>query len=180
MKTLVLIGLLAAGLVAVQELPKPAAPEGPHQWLEQLVGEWTAKSEASMGPGTEPIKAEAREVVRSIGGLWTVAEADTSIQGTRVHSILTLGYDPVKQAFVGTWIDSVQAHLWLYRGTLDESKKILTLEAEGPSFDDPNQVAKFRDVIEIASPDRRLARSFIQGPDGNWIQFQSGEYQRKK
>ena len=31
----------------------------------------------------------------------------------------TLGYDPAKKKYVGTFIASVMTHLWIYSGSLD-------------------------------------------------------------
>ena len=77
---------------------------------------------------------------------------------------MTLGYDSAKGTFVGTWIDSVQPHLWHYTGTLDEARQVLTLESEGPTFDDPTRTAKYRDVIELVAPGHRTLTSSVQGP----------------
>ena len=49
---------------------------------------------------------------------------------------MTLGFDPQKGGYVGTWIGSMTSFLWIYRGTLDRVEKILTLDTEGPNFDD--------------------------------------------
>ena len=48
---------------------------------------------------------------------------------------MTLGFDPQKGGYVGTWIGSMTSFLWIYRGTLDRAEKILTLDTEGPNFD---------------------------------------------
>jgi hypothetical protein len=161
---------------------EPAAPTAEHAWLQQLVGEWTVRSSASMGPETDAVTQawEATETVRSIGGLWVVGEAHATINGESLHTMITLGYDPAKEAFVGTWIDSSQNMLWLYRGQLDETRKILALDAEGPSFEDPTKTASFRDSIEIKSADHRILTSALKNDDGTWTTFMRAEYQRKK
>jgi hypothetical protein len=148
--------------------------------LQQLVGEWTATSEATMEPGAEPMRMESTESVRSIGGLWILGEGSASFDGTPFTSILTLGYDPQRKAFVGSWIDSMQTHLWTYVGKLDESRKVLTLETEGPSFADPSKNSKYRDVIELKSADHRTLTSSVQGEDGVWTSFVKADYRRKK
>jgi len=101
MKTLALIALLAAGALALQDMPEPAQAREPHQWLQQLVGEWTATSEATMAPGAEPMRMESTERVRSIGGLWILAEGSATLASGPMTTIMTLGYDPKKEAFVG-------------------------------------------------------------------------------
>ena len=80
---------------------------------------------------------------------------------------------------MGTWLASVDTHLWTYRGSLDEAKKTLTLEAEGPSFTDPTKTCNFRDAITILDADHRVLVSTMQGEDGKWTQIMRAEYQRK-
>ena len=53
---------------------KAAEPQKEHQWLQQLVGEWTYENEAMMGPDQPLMKSQGTERVRSLGGLWTVGE----------------------------------------------------------------------------------------------------------
>lgn len=49
----------------------------------------------------------------------------------------------------------MMAHLWLYRGSLDASGNVLTLDTEGPASSGPGNLARYRNVIEFladASP----------------------------
>ncbi len=67
---------------------------------------------------------------------WIVAEAEGDTPGgTPSQSIMTIGYDPRRQRFVGTFVASMMTYLWVYEnGSLDASEKVLTLEADGPDF----------------------------------------------
>jgi hypothetical protein len=154
-------------------------PQKEHQWLEKLVGEWTYESEAPMEPGQPPSKFTGTESVRSLGGVWTVGEgrSDGEDDGTM---IMTLGYDPAKQRFVGTFIGSMMTNLWIYEGELDPSGNVLTLDAEGPSFEDAGKTAKYKDRIEIKSDDHRVLTSNYLGDDGEWHLFMTAHYYRKK
>lgn len=184
MTSIITVALVALsfGAFALQDHEEftPAKPTAGHDWLKQLVGEWDVTSEMSMGPGMEPIRNEARESVRSIGGLWTVGELTGSIQGVSMNALMTLGYDEDEKAYVGTWIDSMQTHLWLYEGTLDAAGKVLTLEAEGPSFDDPSKTSLYRDAIELVSADHKVLTSSVQNADGSWMAFMRADYKRRK
>src|SRR5689334_9041385 len=96
-----------------------AEPKSEHRWLEKLVGDWTYEHEGSMTPG-DPAKFTGTEVVRSLGGLWTLGEGQGAGPDGVIHrSVMTLGYDPEKQRFVGTFIGSMMTHLWVYEGSLD-------------------------------------------------------------
>ena len=52
-----------------------------HRWLHRLVGEWTYESEAVMEAGKPPEKCGGIESVRSLGGLWILAEGQGEIPG---------------------------------------------------------------------------------------------------
>ena len=180
MKILAFALLLPLVASVPQDPPAPAQPTEQHRWLHQLVGQWTATAEASMGPGLPSMKMESSETVRSIGGLWIQGEGAATMNGKPFTWVVTLGYDEAKKAFVGNWIDTMATHMWVYRGTLDEAKKVLTLEAEGPSFTDPTKSAKYRDVIELKDKDHRTWTSSFLGDDGKWTSFMTAHFQRKQ
>jgi hypothetical protein len=166
----------------VAEMPCPKAePQEEHRWLHRLVGEWTYEHECVMGPGQPPIKATGTHSVRSLGGLWIVGEGNGEMPGGGPATIiLTLGYDPQRKLFVGTFIGSMMTHLWIYDGALDASGKVLTLDAEGPSFAGDGKLAKYQDVVAIESDDHWVLTSRVRGEDGTWNQFMTGHYRRKK
>ena len=154
-------------------------PQKEHEWLQKLVGEWTMESDACGGPDTSAEKSTGTESVRSLGGLWVVAEGQGEMPGGGPATmIMTLGYDPRKQRYVGTWVGSMMADLWQYEGTLDQSGRMLTLETEGPSMTGDGTRGKYRDVIEFVSDDHRLLRSLTLGEDGKWNEFMTAHYRR--
>lgn len=155
-----------------------AEPQQEHQWLQQLVGQWTQESEAVMGPGESPMHFTGTAVGRSLGGMWVLIEGEMPGERTD-YSIITLGYDPGKQRYVGTFVGSMMPKLWLYEGTLDAEKKILTLDSEGPNFTGDG-TALYQDIFEIAGPDHWILRSQIQGPDGSWTHFMTAHNRRVK
>jgi hypothetical protein len=119
-------------------------------------------------------------VVRSLGDLWFIAEGEGEMPGGGTsQSIMTLGFDPQKNRYVGTFIASVMTYLWLYEGSLDAAQKVLTLNAEGPKFSQDG-MAKYKDIIELVSDDHRILTSQVLGDDGKWTQFMTAHYRRKK
>ena len=153
------------------------APSKEHALLRRFVGEWEAKLAREGGSGERAGVETARLL---LGGYWVVLELRGLYEGRPYEGHGLLGYDPGKKMFIGTWVDSMQTHMWMYTGTLDEAKKILTLSAEGPSWEDPTKTARYRDAIEVVSPDVKTLTSSIEGPDGKWVQFMKAEYRRKK
>jgi polyisoprenoid-binding protein YceI len=164
-----------------QEATMKTEPQKEHQWLQKLVGDWTFEGEASMGPDQPCTKSTGTESVRSIGGLWFLAEGQGEMPGGGPATMLmTLGYDPQKKRFVGTWIGSMMTHLWVYDGELDAAGRVLTLHAEGPSMAGDGKMAKYKDVIEFKSDDHRVLTSHVLGDNASWNQFMTANYRRKK
>jgi Protein of unknown function (DUF1579) len=156
-------------------------PQKEHQWLQKLVGEWTLEGEATMEPGKPPAKCKGTESVRSLGGLWILAEGQGEMPGGgAATSMMTLGYDPQEKRYVGTWIGSMMTHLWVYDGALDADERVLTLAAEGPSMAAEGKMGKYKDVIEVMSDDHRVLTSHMLGDDDRWHQFMTAHYRRIK
>jgi hypothetical protein len=154
--------------------------EKEHRWLDKLVGEWTYHGECIMGPDQPPEKFQGVEVVRSLGGLWTIAEGEGSTpDGGTAKTVMTLGYDPKAKRVVGTFIASMMTYLWTYSGSLDDSGNVLVLDAEGPGMTGEG-TAKYRDRIHFIDDDDRALTSHAMGDDGQWHQFMGARYRRKK
>jgi hypothetical protein len=161
---------------AAMTAPEPG-PE--HRWLQRLIGEWTYEPEPS-DPAVEYMPS-GTETVRSLGDLWVLAEGGGTVEGGGSHtSLMTIGYDPQKQRFVGSFISSMLPEFWLYEGTLDAAARVLSLDSEGPGMTDPNTRTKYRDQIEFESDDHRIFTSSVLGPDGNWQKFQTIHYRRRR
>ena len=159
-----------------------AEPQKEHEWLTKLVGDWTMEGVCDMGPDKPPFKSESKETVRSVGGLFIVAEGSGEMpDGEPVTTLMTLGYDPMTERYVGSWVGSMMAHMWVYDGEMDASGKVLTLNAEGPSFTDPTKRAKYQDIIEIVDENNRVLKSRTQKEDGSWTDFfMTATYRRCK
>ena len=126
---------------STEEMMKAAEPQKEHEWLHKLVGEWTYES----GEGSE--KFEGSESARSLGGLWVLVEGRGEMPGgAPATTLMTLGYDPQKKRYVGTWIGSMMTHLWVYDGELHAAGRVLTLHAEGPHMADEGKTAASRHV----------------------------------
>jgi hypothetical protein len=155
-------------------------PQKQNKWLEQMVGEWTFESECGAGPDQPPMKTTGSDSVRSLGGMWVLCDGTGEMPGGGTgYTQMTLGYDPAKGKFVGTFIGSMMANLWVYEGELDAAEKVLTLSAVGPNMMEPGKTANYRDVIEFVTPDHRTLSSYAQGDDGSWNHFMTAHYRKK-
>ena len=161
------------------EMPTPAPPLEQHAWLQQLAGDWNVTYEVPTDDGSKPMQMKALASARKVGELWILIEGSANFDGQAFSSFMTLGYHPVQEAFVGTWVDSMQTQLWIYRGALDPTGKILTIVAEGPSMGDASVMTEYREVIELKSKDQFLLNSSVKGPDGAWMPIVTATYQRR-
>ena len=69
--------------------------------------------------------------------------------------------------------------LWIYKGWIEPDGKTLTLEAEGPSFEDPEKTDVYHDVITFIDDDRRTFSGSVRLPDGTFKTFMTSEMQRR-
>lgn len=154
-------------------------PEPQHHWLQKLVGDWVFEVQVPAGPDTPATTLHGTERVRPVGELWVVAEGSGPMPGGKeAFTQMTLGYDPARQGFVGTWIGSMMTHLWIYEGELDPSGTTLTLSAEGPNPETESGTGKYRDVITWLADGRRTLTSFMLLEDDSWRQLMKAEYRR--
>jgi hypothetical protein len=153
-------------------------PQSEHEWLKQFVGQWESESEATLTPGQPPVTCQGSANSRMLGGFWIITESEANMLGNTVRAVQTIGYDPAKKKYVGSWVDSMLNHMWQYEGTVDAAGKKLTLEAEGPSFINAGKAGKFRDEYEFKSPDHIVITSSMQNDDGQWIAFMTGNIRR--
>lgn len=156
-----------------------------HRWLHRLVGNWMAEGEAQMGPDGPTEKWKIPERVDKVGDVWVQTRSEGDFPGCGpAATVMTLGYDPARKHFVGTFIGSMMTHMWVYEGDLEADGKTLTLRADGPAFGPdgtvvPGKMAKYRDVIAFQDDNNRTLTSFMQADDGSWNQIMQARYRRE-
>lgn len=171
---------LTLALAFAQDKPdQPTSkPRGESELLQRLVGEWTYEAEELTGAEQAPRKFKGTEKGRMVGD-WAVLEGHGETPGGSFTGILTVGYDPDRKKFVGTWICSMSCKLIVYEGTADASNSVLTLETEAPNPALGGKVCKFRDVIESKGEDQKVIKSMVE-MDGKWVTFLTIQYRKKQ
>ncbi|MCE9605254.1 MAG: DUF1579 domain-containing protein [Planctomycetia bacterium] len=155
-------------------------PQKQHDWLHKLTGKWSFESECNMGPDQPPGKFSGTLVTRSLGGVWILGEGEGEMPGGDIgKTLITLGYDPLQDRYVGSFIGSMMTFLWIYNGSLDADEKILTLDTEGPNFTQDG-LAKYQDIITWVDEDHHILTSQFRSEDGRWNQFMTAHYRRQK
>lgn len=167
------------GSAFAAEPPAMPQPTKEHEWLKKFAGEWDTATEIYMEEGKPPMRATGKETAKMIGGFWVIGENKGEMMGQAFTGVITVGYDPEKKKYIGTWVDSNTSMLWQYTGSVDETGKILTLESKGfcPM---EGQVCQFKDVIEFKSDDERVMTSTRLGKDGKWTKMMTMTSTRKK
>jgi hypothetical protein len=134
-----------------------------------------------MGPDQPTSKSTGTQKTRALGSMWTLGKMETpGPDGQPMQSLITLGFDPQRGKFVGSFIASCTTFHWLYEGTLDPERRILTLDADAPSFLGDGTVANYQDIIEVVDQNTYLFSSRIQSADGSWTTFMNGTHVRRK
>jgi hypothetical protein len=149
------------------------------EWLHQLVGEWEWESDAPVEAGKESQDHRGSETVRSLGGIWIISEGrGNAPDGTPSTTIMTLGYSPGRNKFVGTFVASSMTDLWIYEGFIDRDSNALVLDTEGPSFADMSKRTRYKDIIRIIDENNRTMTSLYQGESGTFDEFMTLRYRR--
>jgi hypothetical protein len=152
-------------------------PTKEHAFLERLVGNWDIVADAM---ASNPEHATWRETVRSLNGLWFVAEGHGEMPGGGAAStMLTLGYDPEKGRYVGNWVDSILNYMWIYEGSLDEDGHTLRLDTEGPDVEHLGRTARYQETMTFEGDNARKFASHILTEDGDWRQIMTMQYRRR-
>lgn len=150
-----------------------------HQWLHQLIGEWTFEHPVLSEQGTEDQIYRGKETVRPFGPCWVLCEGQIDLpQKPPAQNLFTFGYDPHQKQFTGSFITSVMSRLWIYQGHLDRNTNSLILDTLGPDMTNPSVIKPYRDIICIKNADERILTSSTPGPDGNWTTFLTVSYKR--
>lgn len=185
--TVLSLALLSAGGAKAQgtpEMPMPpmSQPVEAHKWLHQFEGEWTT---TMLAPGQTLEDAgdaapKGTMSFKMLGELWLINNVFGNMGGgVTVNAILTIGYDESKKKYIGSWVDSFMNIMWLYEGTVDESGKKLSLEADGPNMMGGEGTIRYRDSYEFKSDDHIVLTSEAQ-MDGTWTTYVTADIRRKK
>jgi len=181
MTRLILVAALAfAGIVRAQDdskVPEPVKPVAQHAFLKQFAGEWECETECFM-PGGPAQKSKGSMTGTMVGDLWAILAVKGDMMGMPYHGQGTFGYDPEKKKYIGTWVDSMQNHIWKYEGKVEGNK--LILDSEGPCPSAPGKMMKARDTWEFKSKDQLVLTGEMEGDDGKMTKGMVATCNRKK
>jgi len=152
-----LVAVALGGVALAQDAPEFPKPQKEHQILKQFEGDWdaTCRMIGKSDTDKEEVQSKGHEVAKlSYGGFWVVMEFTGEAHRKSFDGRGTIGYDPVKQKYVLTWIDSLNPRMMTAEGTADKDGKILTFYGECVDPSDKKQTQE-KLVFEFRNADTR-------------------------
>lgn len=142
--------------------PKPT-PQ--HEWLMTRVGRWNVDCKFYMGPSQPPMEMKGTDVCEAHGPFFTIGRFEGDMFGMPFSGVTTMGYDPVAEQFVSTWIDTMNPWLYHFTGKLDAAGKVLEMKARAPE-PHSRQLADWRTTEEQQADGSRVFEMFMTVPGG--------------
>ena len=171
--------VLASSRPVDGQVPGPPQPTEHHRLLKGDVGTWDAKMNVWFTPDAEPMTSQGTETNELLGnGMWLVSHFDGDIAGTPFVGLGTMGYDPLKRKYVGTWIDNVTPHLSVMEGDYDAKDKTLTMISERPG-PDGRETRTVKSILKYVDADTRSFEIQVQGDDGKFWKMLETQYTRR-
>lgn len=156
------------------QMPQPT-PE--HARLESGLGRWNVKCTYFMDPSQPPMVCDAVETVEPVGPFWTVSLFESEFMGMPFRGRSTLGYDPQKKKWVGTWVDSMSPSMFVMEGGYDAAGKVLTMHCRGPHMA-TGEMVDFRCVTTHTGPETHEFDMYMTDPQHGEVQMFRHEYSR--
>ena len=149
-----------------------------HEWLAQAAGIWDVQGHYFVGDGQESFEAKGVETVEMIGPFWQQSKMEIELFDSVVHGVTYLGFDPTRQVFVSTWIDSANPFLYRYEGAYDDATKLLSMSGVNT---DPNtgKPATYRSLGSYDLPAERTFTLSVEVASGDEFEILSYEYRRR-
>ncbi len=166
---------------SVSAIPSPVTEH--HDVLKRDVGVWDAEVKIwSQGPQADPLTSPGVETNRIMeGGLWLISDFKGTVAGQSFEGHGQFGFDPIKQKYVGTWVDSMSPFLSTMQGTYDPSSQTMTMMSEGR---DPQtrKTVKSKSEARYVDDDHRTFTMSMANPaiPGQFVKVMQIDYTRRR
>lgn len=142
-----------------------ASPVAQHEFLKKLEGNWKAKVQMWMKPGTPPMESQGKMVNEMIlGGRYLRSTFESSSAMGEFGGLALDAYDRMGQKYKGIWIDSMGTGMMVFEGTADGNVRTMTCDSIGPD----GKAFKTKGVTTIVSENEHLYASYIQSAEGKF------------
>ena len=110
-----------------------------------------------------------------VGELWSIGKLEGNVGEWEIFGYATLGYDPMQEKYVGTWVDSVTPVMAHQLGTYDAKTK--TLELFYTTYGQDGQPEERRNVMVYKDNNTRDFTMFLKSGD-EWAKAMDILYER--
>ncbi len=152
-------------------------PQDEHKLLQRFDGQWQFTKKSVPADGRSDQVGSGEVSAKMLGDFFVLSQWKGEIYGAKFQAAQTLGFDPRKQRYVGTWADSIMSHQWQLEGRADKSESTLVINSKGPGAD--GKPTEYREWYRFRSADEIHVRSEMK-KDEKWVEFMTTELKRKK
>jgi len=152
-----------------------------HARLADRVGSWNMHVRMFNSPDMPPDESDGTSVVQWIMDGRYLEDTTTGVfNGQPFHGRGTLGYDNLKGAYVGTWIDNFGTGILHSEGHYDPASKTFEYSSSGPDLMYTNDYVPMRSTERWIDADHWIMQSFSPGGDGEEFMNMEIEYTRMR
>jgi hypothetical protein len=175
-----------AGLVrAAQDMggkeqePQHPTPSKEHEIFKDMAGTFDCVMKFNNPMSGKEEESKGVETITVLGGFWAVFDLKfESMMGMPWHGHGTIGYDPMKKKYVGSFVHSAAPFMSIGEGTMDAGGKTMTMTWDGIGHS--GKPEKMREVYEKIDKDNAKMTMYGPGPDGKEMLMFTTTYKRKK
>jgi hypothetical protein len=114
-----------------QQKKKAPAEVDPKEVLQLMTGTWDVQARVFMDPSAEPVEMKGTSInIMEVAETYLQSRFKGEFMGDSLVGIGYDGYDPVREKFVGVWMDSMFPGISTYEGTWDPETRSLTAFGE--------------------------------------------------
>lgn len=121
---------------AMEQMMKAGTPGEMHQWMSKFAGTWDAEVKMWMDPSQPPSESKGTMTTEMMFGgryMHSTYKGEFSMgEGMKMpfEGVACMGYNNTTKKFESSWVDSMSTAMMTMSGTLDDSKKTLTMTGE--------------------------------------------------
>ena len=157
----------------------PPQPTAEHERLADHAGTWTVDCEFYMDPSQPPMQVQGKDVAQMFGPFWLQSNFECEMFGAPFRGNCLMGFDPDKQEYVSTWVDTMSPAFFLLKGRYDASGKVLEMTGRGMDCMTKAET-DYRTREEVVGKDERVFEMFMKTADGSEVKMFTHHYRRAK
>lgn len=165
-------------VLEMMQVYEAAARPGPaHELIARTAGTWKVVMRSWMDPSAAPMVSEGVEEGEMIfGGRYLKSSFKGETFGGAFEGLGLLGYDNLKQKYVGIWLDSMSTGMMDYEGQYDPATRELV--CHGDFVDAATGETRTAKLITRFLDDHHVFEMWGPGPTGEMVKWMEMTYTR--